>query len=280
MIRAHAVALLVLLLLPSAAQAWSNPGHRLVGELAQRHLTPAAAAEVSKLLADEPEPTLAGVASWADELRKSSPEAYQRTQAWHYVNYRPGTCAYQPQRDCPDGNCVPGQIEAQRAILADRKRTPAERSEALKFLVHFVGDAHQPLHNSNRRDKGGNDFQVSLRTDLPPTAALAKHYVDGVMGTNLHSVWDYYILASEGLTGEQYADRLDALPWPPDGMDASRDPADWSMESCRLIDADRLYPKSHRMEARYLDAQRPLAERRIRVAARRLSDLLNATLAP
>ena len=277
-LRFPTILLLLLALVAPDAAAWSAQGHRMVGELAQRHLTPAANAQVAVLLQGESDPTLGGVASWADSLRKSSPESYKRTERWHYVNFPSGSCAYQPERDCPDGNCVVGQIERQRATLADRTRPPAERRDALKFLVHFVGDVHQPLHASNRKDKGGNDFQISLRTDLQPEAYAQKNYVDGVMGTNLHSIWDYYILASEGLSNSQYADRLSARPWPPKPAGKSATPADWAGESCKLIDSQRLYPQSHKMDSRYLDAQRPLAERQLRIAAKRLADLLNATL--
>ncbi len=276
----HLISFLIvcLCLLPQPAAAWSKPGHRMVGDIAQRHLTPAAAAQVAELLKDEPEPTLAGVASWADDLRKSRPEEYKRTERWHYVNFPANTCAYRPQRDCPGGNCVAAQIEHWRAVLADRTKPTAERRDALKFLVHFVGDAHQPMHNTNRKDKGGNDYQISLRTDLVPTGELAKQYVDGVMGTNLHSIWDYYVLASEGLSPTLYANRLAARPWPPKPVRPSSNPIDWSTESCELIDAQHLYPATRKMDRRYLDAQRPLAERQILIAAKRLSDLLNATL--
>jgi hypothetical protein len=266
------------LLCPSGAFAWSNLGHRMVGDIAQRHLTPAASAQVAALLQDEPEPSLAGVASWADELRRSDADAFKRTASWHYVNFPVGTCAYQPERDCPDGNCVVGQIERQRAILADRTLPLAARSDALKFLVHLVGDVHQPLHSGNRPDKGGNGYQISLRTDLKPEAYAQKDYVDGMMGTNLHSIWDYYIFGSTGLSFHQYANRLAARPWPPKPMAKPTDPAAWAGESCKLLDAQRLYPKSHKMDSRYLDAQRPLAERQVEVAAKRLSDLLNTTL--
>ena len=272
---------LLLSLLAPSALAWSNLGHRLVGDLAQRHLTPAANAQVAELLAGEAEPSLAGVASWADDLRRSDADAFKKTATWHYINFPVGTCAYQPKRDCPDGNCVVGQIERQRAILADRTLPPAMRRDALKFLVHLIGDVHQPLHSGNRTDKGGNGFQISLRTDLKPEAYAQKDYVDGVMGTNLHSVWDYYLLASTGLSAPLYANRLAALPWPPKAAGRkSLDPAAWASESCKLVDSQHLYPKpkQHKLDQRYLDAQRPLAEQRVEVAAKRLSDLLNATL--
>ncbi|WP_246191556.1 S1/P1 nuclease [Pseudoxanthomonas gei] len=278
MIRLPALLIACIFLLPLPAMAWSNLGHRLVGELAQRHLTAAANAQVAGLLQGEAEPSLAGIASWADTLRKDDPQAYPGSDRWHYVNFPARTCTYEPPRDCPDGNCVVGQIERQRLILADRTQPVAVRRDALKFLVHFVGDAHQPLHNSNYKDKGGNDYQISLRTPLVPTGELASKYVDGVMGTNLHSIWDYYVLASAGLTADGYSERLGTRPWPPENIGKSPRPADWSMEACKLIDAHRLYPKGHRLDHRYLDAQRPLAERQVEIAAKRLADLLNATL--
>ena len=271
------VLLLSVLAFSPAALAWSALGHRLVGELAERHLSPAAEAQVKVLLAGEPDPTLAGVAIWADQLRDNDPERFKQTSRWHYVNTPPGTCAYQPARDCHDGNCVIAAIEQQRAILADRHQPLAARRDALKFVVHFVGDIHQPMHANNRDDKGGNDFQVSLRTDMEPEAWARNRYADGVMGTSLHSVWDYYILGSEGLDLRHYSNRLDALPWPP-MVAATTGPEAWAGESCRLVDARHLYPDRHAMDRSYLDAERPLAEQRVRQAAYRLVQLLDAAL--
>jgi hypothetical protein len=269
--------LLSVLVFSPAAMAWSALGHRLVGELAERHLSPAAEAQVTVLLAGEPDPTLAGVAIWADQLRDNDPERFKQTSRWHYVNTPPGTCAYQPARDCPDGNCVITAIERQRAILADRRQPLAVRRDALKFVVHFVGDIHQPMHANNRDDKGGNDFQVSLRTDMEPEAWARNRYANGVMGTSLHSVWDYYILGSEGLDLRHYANRLDALPWPP-MVAATSGPEAWAGESCRLVDARHLYPDRHTMDRSYLDAERPLAEQRVRQGAYRLAQLLDDAL--
>src|SRR5690606_38700350 len=194
----------LVLLAAGPAHAWSVLGHALTGELAQRHLDPVAAAEVERLLAGEPVPTLAGVASWADHLRNNEPERFKATSKWHYVNYPRDRCEYEASRDCKGGDCVIGAIQAQQAILADRGQSLELRRDALKFLVHFVGDVHQPMHAGNRGDLGGNRFQVSLRTELEPEAYARKHYVDGVMGTNLHSVWDYYILGTEGLELQPY----------------------------------------------------------------------------
>ena len=274
-----ATALLTLAISPTAL-AWSALGHRMVGELAQRHISPAALAQVELLLAGEPDPTLAGVADWADRLRDLDPERFKATSRWHYVNTPPGLdCDYDAARDCPGGNCVIGAIQAQRRILADRSQPLEARRDALKFIVHFVGDVHQPMHANNHDDLGGNRYQVSLRTELQPEAYARKHYVDGVMGTNLHSIWDYYILGAEGLSLAQYSDRLDALPWPPMPADGPQTgPEAWAGESCRLIEARHVYPDGHKMDRSYLDEYRPLAEQRVRQAAWRLAQILDADL--
>ncbi len=267
----------VLLLLAPAALAWSALGHRLVGELAERHLNPVAQAEVAALLAGEPDPrTLAGVATWADRLRDRDPPRFKATSRWHYMG-TVGSCEFVPARDCPNGECVVGAIEAQRRILADRSQPLAARRDALKFLVHFVGDIHQPMHANRQPDKGGNDFQISLRTDLQPEAYARKRHVDGVMGTNLHSVWDYYVLGSRKLDLPQYADKLATRPWPPAATPVA-DPQAWAAESCRLVEARGLYPPKHTLDHRYLDTMRPLAELRVRQAGYRLATLLNDTL--
>ncbi|HZV37184.1 MAG TPA: S1/P1 nuclease [Pseudoxanthomonas sp.] len=269
--------LAALLTLAPAALAWGDLGHRMVGDLAARQLTPAARTEVARLLAGEPEPTLGGVANWADDLRNTDPERFKATSRWHYINAKGGGCAFDIARDCPDGNCVVAAIEAQRKILADRSQPQAARRDALKFIVHLVGDVHQPMHAGNRTDAGGNKFQVSLRTDIAPEAYARNNYVDGVMGTNLHSVWDYYILASRRLPAKRYAKLLAAQPVPSAG---GTTPLEWAEASCRIIDQRQLYPAEHKMDRSYLDAMRPLAEQRVREAGLHLARLLNQTLDP
>ncbi|HET9862434.1 MAG TPA: S1/P1 nuclease [Steroidobacteraceae bacterium] len=254
------------------AEAWSGLGHQLVGELAQRLLTPAAEAQVSQLLQGEPQPTLGGVASWADWLRTTDPERFKATARWHYVNIAPGTCRYRARRDCPDGACVVGAIEAQQRLLVDASQPLDVRRDALKFIVHFVGDVHQPLHSSNHSDQGANQFAIRLRTDIPPEEYARDRYHDGVMDTNLHAVWDYYVLASAGLNPSAYAERLAAALRP--AARRQRSAASWAAESCKSVRG--LYPASHELDGSYLAAMRPLAERRIVAAAERLAGLLNA----
>jgi hypothetical protein len=270
------LALLLLCILSPTAAAWSALGHRLVGELAERHVQPATERAIRELLAGEPEPTLAGVADWADNLRYSDPALFKATSRWHFVNLEDDACRYQPTRDCRDGQCVIGAIQAQRAVLLDRGQSRDARRDALKFLVHLVADAHQPLHAGGHDDKGGNRYQIDLRLDPSMQSALRQsEFNEG--GTNLHAIWDYDLLASAGLSARRYADRLALKPWPPVAVRGD-DPAIWAGESCRLVDARALYPDTHVLDRRYLDAQRPLAELRIRQAAYRLTRLMDDAL--
>ena len=278
MLRVVGFAILAFLVPLRPAWAWAELGHQLVGELAQGLLTPQASRQVDSLLRDEPHPTLAGVAYWADALRSADPERFKATSRWHYVGIQAADCRYQPARDCADGGCVVEAIRSQLLVLSDSKQDHAARRDALKFLVHLVGDVHQPLHASNRPDKGGNGFQVSLRTSIAPEAYARAQYQDGIMGTNLHAVWDYYVLAGAGSPLAAYADRLRALPRTP-REEQPADPGSWAGESCRLIAESDLYPDTHRMDHAYLDTMRPLAEKRVVIAARRLAQLLNEVFA-
>lgn len=257
--------LATLLAAPFPVLAWGEPGHRIVGELAQRQLRPAARAEVARLLSGEAEPTLAGVANWADDLR-SAEFGGGKTRRWHFVNFKGGDCSYVPARDCPDGNCVVAAINRNFLALADRRRPDAQRRDALKFLVHLVGDVHQPLHATSRDDHGGTEFQVGYHGK----------------GRNLHGVWDALILHRRALPPAAYADllgRQSALPADPTSR-SDRPAVDWALESCRIVADGNIYPPKHVVDDAYLDANRPLAEQRLRRAGSRLADMLNYALDP
>jgi len=249
-----------LLLLATSAYAWSEFGHRLVGELAERQLSEAARMQIADLLRDEPDTTLASIAAWADTAR-DLPE-YEATSRLHYVYLRDDNCRYDAQRDCRDGRCVVAAIPMYAAQLADQTLPRQQRIEALKFLVHFVGDVHQPLHAGNRADEGGNKFQVNLEGE----------------GTNLHSVWDNRILRSAKLDRATYADRLDARR-----IEAARladgDAAAWAMESCSMLASRAIYPpKPGKLAPDYLVRMRPDVESRIIQASERLAAMLEQAL--
>jgi len=265
---------LAALLLGGPAFGWGRDGHRIIGHLAEARLSPAARAEVARLLAGEPEPTLAGVSTWADEVRGEA--RWRHTARWHWVNLpRENPCTYVPDRDCDGGNCVVGAIETQLAILADRRNRPAERRQALKFVTHFVGDVHQPFHAAFADDRGGNTAQIQIESigDSDRVQGLRR-------GWNLHALWDVAMVTHVGLTPEAYAQQLrDDPALPPDTTRELRHPARrWALESCQAIFDHALYPERRVVGRSYLERHRPLAEQRMRQAGERLAVLLETSL--
>ncbi|MBD9436969.1 S1/P1 nuclease [Pseudoxanthomonas sp. PXM03] len=252
-----------LALLPMPAHAWGPLGHRLVALLAWDDLAPDTRRQVEALLQGEPDPTLAGVASWADDLRENDPVLGRKTARWHFVNIGEHDCVYEQPRDCPGGNCVVEAIRAQTAILADTRRTRAERVQALKFVVHFVGDVHQPLHAGYAHDKGGNDVQVNWNG----------------RGTNLHTLWDSRMLASTGHSEADYLRHLRALPKPSlDTITLPPPSPAWAEQSCRVATQPGFYPPRAKLEQRYVDQHLPVAERQLRAGGAALAAVLNKTL--
>lgn len=255
--------ILLLLAAPSPASAWGPLGHRLVARLAEYQLTPVARAEALRLLALEQHGSLADVANWADELRENDPDLGRRSAPWHYVNIGEHDCAYDAARDCPDGDCIVEAINAHAAILADGSRSDAERLQALKFVVHFVGDVHQPLHAGFARDRGGNTFQI-------------QH---AGRGSNLHALWDTPVLRSRGVdeTVHYWWLRISRPSLPATPFSAVA-PADWAAEACRFVLQPGFYPDSRNVGNDYLRRYLPTAERQLQRGGTRLAEVLNATL--
>ncbi|MEO8010468.1 MAG: S1/P1 nuclease, partial [Dokdonella sp.] len=233
-------ALLAAFALPADTLAWGGAGHRVIAQMAQSRLSAHVATEVQRLLAVTGATTLADVATWADNLRDQQGDSAlaKATAKMHYINFANADCQYDAARDCPNGQCVVAAIDRFAAMLGDRSRSDAERAEALRFLVHFVGDVHQPLHAGYRSDRGGNNHQVQI---------------DG-RGSNLHSVWDHDLLASH-----QQGWRKVAMALRPSQRDAATGtPRDWAEASCRLTRDAGIYPKQRKIGPRYLDAMREI----------------------
>lgn len=254
------------MLAAAPAWAWGRLGHRVVAELAAAQLTPATRAQVNELLASEHARTMADIASWADQLRDDPTQAAlgKATAPLHYVNMH-GSCVFRPSEDCPDGKCVVHAISHYQAILGDRSLPVAERAQALNFVVHFVGDVHQPLHAGYKQDRGANDFQVQFEGK----------------GTNLHRVWDSGLLSSRHLDARGYTAFLEKqgsvkLPAPIAPLDNA--PAQWAEESCEVVMDDGVYPKGHVVNQSYVVRELPVADHQLRLAGKRLADLLNRVL--
>jgi hypothetical protein len=164
--------------------SWGRTGHSVTGRIAAAHLSARAKAGVAALLGGE---TLGDVASWADDSRDRS------TSSWHFINVPPGLSFADFRQQVEDKEDVYTALVRQEAILGDEKASREDRVKALKYVVHFVGDIHQPMHVSRAEDKGGNTIQVRY---------------DG-QGTNLHSLWDTKLLEHAGLNEAQLVTKLD-----------------------------------------------------------------------
>ena len=177
--KALVAAFVVLVASNGSALAWGYEGHRIIAEIAEQFLEPETAHRVRDLLAIENRTTLAEVSTWADEIRPQHPE----TRRWHFVSIPIHPTAressgYDAVRDCPQQECVVAKIEEFERVLADPQASQRQRLEALKYVVHFIGDVHQPLHAANNDDRGGNDVAVTFMGQQ----------------TNLHAVWDSGII--------------------------------------------------------------------------------------
>ena len=147
---------------------------------------------------------LADASTWPDDIRGLRPE----TAPWHYVDIPLGTTRRDVEKFCdPKESCVTRAIAAELATLRSKDSDPRERADALRFLTHFVGDLHQPLHAATNNDQGGNCVPVAFFDALPQLRnPQSENYAP-----NLHGVWDTNILAKStaGKTVDQVASELD-----------------------------------------------------------------------
>src|SRR5436309_9244760 len=155
---------LLLVFTSSQLLAWGPKGHQIVGDIAKAHLTDTARRNIQQLLGND---DLASVANWADDVKAKRPESF----GWHFVDIPKDSSGFSQPRDCyqPDDkhpytkedhhNCVVDRIAMFKQVLANQSASREDRVEALKFIVHFVGDLHQPLH-AIAEARGGNDIHV------------------------------------------------------------------------------------------------------------------------
>lgn len=205
---------LVLLFWPATARAWGCKGHQTVALIAEKHLTPDARQWVEKLLSENPiDPKLnrycggavrdamADAATWADDVRGE-----RKNGPWHYIDIPRGSKRGPLEPFCGAAGCVTKAIGEQLAILKDSKADATKRADALRYVIHFVGDLHQPLHTITNADEGGNCVPVKY-------FRRNAHEHNHSFSPNLHGLWDTTIIErdSEGADPAEYAETLDAL---------------------------------------------------------------------
>ena len=170
------------LLFSSQSWGWGSQGHMVVAQVAENNLTPAAKKAVSQLLKNQ---TLADVATWADIIKSQNEWAH--TKSWHFVDIPDGE-DYSTTDHHHDGDVI-GAITEMVAVLRKVNADAVSKENALKFIVHFVGDLHQPLHVGRREDRGGNDVKIIFEGK----------------NSNLHALWDSLMIMKSPLSHIEYA---------------------------------------------------------------------------
>lgn len=249
--------------------AWGPEGHRLTALVAEQYLTPATRDQVARLLGRQ---TLADIAPWADDYRRDHPE----TGPWHYVDIPAAAAQFDRKRDCPVSksepgspwrDCITDRILYFEGRLGDTTLSDADRAMALKFLVHFVGDIHQPFHALGDA-RGGNGITVDF---LGST-------VCGGYNCNLHGVWDEMIIQEQGLNEKKYTARL--LQEIKDNQWerlAGGEPTAWANISHHYA-VDALLPNGAFINEQYVGEEAKIVDAQLALGGLRLARLLNRIL--
>jgi hypothetical protein len=253
------IAAVAFAVVPTPALAWGKTGHRVVAALADPQLSGLARAHVKELLGVD---SLDEAATWPDDMRSAPGPFWQKTATpWHYVTLNGIVYDHAPS----EGDALEA-LNRFRAALRDPDATLADKQLALRFIVHLVGDLHQPLHVGKCCDNGGNEVKVKwFGRDL-----------------NLHSVWDSALVDEEQLSFTEMAAKLrrhtsnaDVVAW----WDIN--PRDWISESAQL--RETVYPEPNRKDPKalpelsygYVYKYTPLMEQRLKQAGVRLAAYLN-----
>lgn len=249
------------------AFAWGPTGHRVVGEVAQRFMEGDPMIKALQLLDGQ---YFARVSTWPDEIR-SEPAKYSYTFNWHFTEWPDEMTTYTPG---PEGGSLLQSIRDQVKVLKDEAAPKESRAFALKFIIHLVGDLHQPLHVGNGRDMGGNACKVIFQGKQ----------------TNLHHVWDEDMIGFTNLSYTELA-KFITQGVSPDVVSSwkSGDLEDWALESKTI--RQTIYPgdgKSYcgnpaptdlpKLSFDYSYKFMPVVERRLYQAGVRLAKILNEAL--
>jgi nuclease S1 len=252
-----------------ASAAWGPDGHRIVCGVAWRHLNPDGRALATRLLRSNDEQTFVNACLWADSVRRDRPETYD----YHFVNIPAGQPGFNEERYCrAPKRCAPWAIVHFGHRLADRSADLLTRTEALKYVLHFVGDLHQPLHAGRPGDRGGNEIMVDFFGDAG----------DQERRNNLHSVWDSQMLRRAGMRWPEASNRLysqiaddEVQSW------QTLNVREWADESFRL-DEEFVYgklPRDGRIRNEYYKPALGIAEVQLLKGGIRLAHLLNSAAA-
>ncbi len=219
---------LLALLLCGQVYGWGANGHRVAAEIAEGYLSAEARLAVEEILGPE---TLAEASTWPDFMRADPSEFWQETaNPWHYVTVPPGK-RYEDVGAPEEGDAVTALDRFSDTVL-DPEASAEDRARALRFIVHIVGDLHQPLHVGNGEDRGGNDFEITWFGEP----------------SNLHRLWDSQLIDSKKLSYSEMTEWLEAKIGPDEFREWNTpDPTVWVAESAGI--RPRIYPEDCRMDS-------------------------------
>ena len=231
---------------------WGQIGHRTIGHIADGMLTKKAKKQVKRVLGHE---TLAEVSTWMDEVR--SDDAFDYATTWHYCTIPDGmTYETAPTQE---GGDVIWAIEKITKELKEGGLSAEQEATNLKFLVHLVGDIHQPLHVGNGEDRGGNDVRVQWFGS----------------NTNLHSVWDSRMIDGKQLSYYEFADWVNHPSAAEVKSWQSATVRDWAIESMSYRDQVYAVPENGRLSYVYSYENFDLVKHRVLQAGVRLAGIVN-----
>ena len=262
--------------LSSAASAWWDLGHHSICELALEKVSPATRSEIERLLNIEaPErylvPESFGASCvWADRIKGK----YKASRSWHYLNVPQlfTDAAKVPQ---PEGGDILSALATFSRVFSDSRQSDIDRAEALRFIGHFLGDLHQPMHLGRKADRGGNRIKMDLSPDMAMSLGEQKRRV-----TNLHAVWDGYSLL---YATRKQNESLIKLITESRARTTEGDVRSWANDTLTVLRQDIVRyndaPALTSLTEAYLSAITPIALEQLSTAAYRLAVLLDSLLA-
>lgn len=232
--------------------SWGQTGHRAIGEIAEKHLTRKAKRMIDKLLVNQ---DLAEVSTLSDEHRSKKTEFWQKTaNPFHYVNVHEGKVY---EKAPPEGDAVTA-LEMFSKQIKSKESSIDEKRRALWFIVHIIGDLHQPFHSGTDKDKGGNAIRIRFFGEE----------------TNLHRVWDENLIDNQRLSYTEWAKILNrkisnkhVKQW------SQIDPRVWIAESYKLRLG--LYTEDDNIYFDYQYKAIPIVRKRLSQGGIRLAAYLN-----
>lgn len=247
--------------LSNNAHGWSQNGHRIVAKIAENHLTETTKQAILPLLKDE---KLAQVSTWPDEMRSNPSDFWQKESGkYHYVNINKASdfkpSSYNISSDTGKVTDAYALILKAVAVLKSPTASLKDKRFYFKFLVHVVGDIHQPMHVGRSEDRGGNRIKVKF---------FGKH-------SNLHSLWDGLLVDNQNLSFTEFTNFIDTKDKTRISKYLNSQPKDWILESFYI--AQKLYDIGDAdYRYNYVYEQTPVVKKRLTQGGIRLAGLLNS----